>query len=126
MKRGLWLVAFSVFAIGVAGSRRQVLADPAAPAATGGLKVNGTVRSIQLPDPEEEPQLPPGPGRETTQALCAMCHTTRYIMIQPTFSRETWTAEITKMRKTFGGPIPEEKVPEILNYLMSVRGSEAK
>lgn len=88
------------------------------------LVVRGSVRSIQLPDPESE--LPPAPGRETTQLYCGMCHTNRYITIQPPLSRETWLAEVTKMRKAFNGPIPEEKVGEIIDYLMFIRGSPMK
>jgi hypothetical protein len=54
--------------------------------------------------------------------MCATCHTTRYIMIQPPLSRETWVSEVTKMQKTFGAPIPDDKTGEIVEYLVSVRG----
>jgi hypothetical protein len=70
------------------------------------LIVRGTVRLIRLP--ETEPELPQAPGRETAQLYCGICHTTRYITIQPPLPRETWLAEVTKMRTTFSGPIPEE------------------
>ena len=95
--------------------KEQPLAKP-----ENGLKVSGPVRSIELPELKYD--LPPGPGQEATQLYCSMCHTARYIMIQPPLSRQTWDNEMTKMRKAFSGPIPEEKVPEIMEYLMSVRG----
>ena len=88
------------------------------PVPPSGLRISGTVRSITLP--ENEPELPPGPGRATAQLFCGMCHTTRYITIQPPLSRETWLTEVTKMRKAFSAPIPEEKVPEIIGYLIAI------
>jgi cytochrome c5 len=80
----------------------------------------GTVRAIKLPEVKAE--LPPGPGRETVAAQCVVCHTLNYIMIQPRFSKETWTAEVTKMQKTYSAPIPDDKIPEIVSYLVAVRG----
>jgi cytochrome c5 len=80
----------------------------------------GTVRAIKLP--EVKTQLPPGPGREAVETYCAVCHTTNYILIQPPFSKETWTAEVTKMQKTYMAPIPDEKIPELVGYLVAVRG----
>jgi mono/diheme cytochrome c family protein len=85
------------------------------------FEVRGTRRIMRLPEAPSE--LPPGPGRETAIIHCGVCHTPNYIMNQPPFPRDTWIAEMTKMRKTFNAPIPDEKVDEIVAYLMSVRGS---
>jgi cytochrome c5 len=82
----------------------------------------GTVRAIKLP--EVKVQLPAAPGREAVETYCAVCHTTNYILIQPPFSKETWTAEVTKMQKTYMAPIPDEKIPELVGYLMAVRGAQ--
>ena len=82
--------------------------------------VRGTVHAIKLPEVKAE--LPPGPGREAVETYCAVCHTPNYILIQPPFSKETWTAEVTKMQKTYMAPIPDEKIPELVNYLVAVRG----
>ena len=82
----------------------------------------GTVRAIKLPEIKTE--LPPGPGREAIETYCMVCHSVDYILIQPKFSKETWTAEVTKMQKTYSAPIPDEKVPELVGYLMSVRGAQ--
>lgn len=84
----------------------------------------GSVRAIKLP--EAVAKLPDAPGRETVMTLCGTCHTPEYITLQPPFSRQTWINEVTKMRTTFNGPIPEEKVDEIVNYLMAVRGEAKK
>jgi hypothetical protein len=84
----------------------------------------GTVRLITLPAPK--PNLPPGAGRETVMVLCGTCHTPEYITLQPQLSRETWTAVVTKMRTTYSGPIPEDKLDEVMNYLVAVRGLPKK
>jgi hypothetical protein len=84
----------------------------------------GTVRTLRLP--EFEPDLPEGKARNTVVVACGVCHSTRYIMIQPPLTRETWVAEVTKMQKTFGAPIPPDKVGEILDYLVTVRGPQSK
>jgi hypothetical protein len=84
----------------------------------------GTVRTLRLP--EFEPDLPEGKARNTVVVACGVCHSTRYITIQPPLTRETWVAEVTKMQKTFGAPIPPDKVEEIIDYLVTVRGPQAK
>jgi hypothetical protein len=84
----------------------------------------GTVRTLSLPT--FEPDIPDAPGRKTVIVACGVCHSTRYITIQPPLSRDTWVAEVTKMRKTFGAPIPDDKVGEILDYLVAVRGPQSR
>ena len=82
----------------------------------------GTVRQIRLPEIAYE--LPPGKGRETVVVQCAVCHSLAYIPLQPPLSRDAWTASVTKMQKTYSAPIPEEKVPEIIDYLVAVNGKK--
>ena len=68
-------------------------------------------------------ELPAGPGRETVSATCVICHSTRYITMQPGFSRVAWTAEVDKMRKTFGAPLTDAQAAEVVNYLVAIRGA---
>ena len=82
----------------------------------------GNVRFIRLP--EWKPSLPAGEARDLVMVQCAMCHTPEYITLQPPLSREAWTASVTKMRTTYGGPIPEEQVPKIVDYLVAVNGAK--
>ncbi|HEX8916209.1 MAG TPA: hypothetical protein VF796_27920 [Humisphaera sp.] len=101
-------------------------ATPAAPAASTAAPVapaseTDGVRSIVLPTPPVE--LPEAPGRNLIAANCIICHSPSYIMMQPRFPRKVWEAEVDKMRKTFGAPVPENLVPEIVDYLMAVRGA---
>jgi hypothetical protein len=63
------------------------------------------------------PELAAGPGREDVQSYCSTCHSTRYITMQPPLPQETWTAEVNKMVKVMGQPIPEDVQPIIIKYL---------
>ena len=79
-------------------------------------------RTIELP--QVEAKLPDGPGRDAVTTACVLCHSTRYITMQPAFPRETWAASVEKMRKVFGAPITNEQVPAIVDYLVSIRGTK--
>jgi sulfite dehydrogenase (cytochrome) subunit B len=64
--------------------------------------------------------LKPGPGDDTTSAVCAACHTTDYIVMNSVFlTPEAWKAEVTEMRSAFGAPIDDETAAEITAYLAS-------
>lgn len=82
----------------------------------------GNVRAIKLPELKTE--LPPGPNRELVAGQCVVCHTLNYIMIQPPFSKETWTAEVTKMQKTYSAQLTDDMIPPIVDYLVAVRGAK--
>jgi cytochrome c5 len=77
-------------------------------------------KSIQLP--AIAPDLPDGKGLATVNAACTICHSTRYITMQPAFPRKTWAATVDKMRKTFGAPVSDQQAAEIVEYLVAVRG----
>jgi hypothetical protein len=83
-----------------------------------------TVKTITLPTVSSE--LPDAPGRKVTIDRCVTCHTPRYITNQPPFPRDTWVAEVQKMRKNFAAPVGDDQVDEIVNYLVAIRGSESK
>jgi len=68
-------------------------------------------------------QLKEGPGLDKVNTLCAMCHSTDYITMQPPFPRATWTAEVNKMIKVMGAPINEEDAKTIIDYLSSQYGT---
>lgn len=80
------------------------------------------VHSITLPSVVID--LPPGPGRDVTQAACSLCHSSLYILNQPSFPRKKWADEVEKMRKTYGAPIGDPQVPQIVEYLVSIRGMD--
>ena len=71
----------------------------------------------------------PGPGRTYTgvsaQVLnenCSICHSPTFVDTQPPLSETTWKAEVEKMRKTFGAPIPPDRDAEIVKALLDRHG----
>ncbi len=65
------------------------------------------------------PELAEGQGRAETEGFCSLCHSTRYITMQPPLPAATWDAEVAKMRKTFGAPIPDASAALIIKYLQA-------
>ena len=53
---------------------------------------------------------------------CGMCHSLRYITMQPNFSKKAWSKEVDKMIKTYGAHINKKEAEEITEYLFSVKG----
>jgi hypothetical protein len=69
------------------------------------------------PYPSFTPELAEGDGRAEVQSFCATCHSTRYITMQPPLPGPTWEAEVSKMMKAYGAPIPEVAAKKITVYL---------
>ena len=103
-----------LLAVGLFAAPRTTVAQPAAETPSD------TVRSIELPT--FPPDLPDAPGRNAVVGSCTICHTPAYVTMQPPFARKAWEATVDKMRKVYGAPIPDAVVPEIVGYLMAVRG----
>ena len=93
--------------------------DPPSPA-TRGVPITG-IRSITLP--QINTAMPAGPGQAIFAGNCTICHTPRYVLMQPPFPRKTWQAEVEKMKKVYGAPLADEQIPPIVDYLVSVRGN---
>lgn len=72
--------------------------------------------------PHDEPVFPPGPGREEFVTACVVCHSPRYITMQPRFPRTTWLSEVKKMKDVYGAHISEDQVQKITEYLVSING----
>ena len=70
-------------------------------------------------------QLRDGPEVLTVRAYCSMCHSIDYIQMNSTFmKRAGWEAEVRKMVKVMGAPVPEEDVARIVDYLTRHYGAE--
>lgn len=69
--------------------------------------------------PQYPPPLAEGEGSAETASFCGLCHSARYITMQPPLPAATWEAEVTKMRKTFGAPIPDASAALIVKYLQA-------
>src|SRR5216684_7933545 len=83
-------------------------------------KTHNPVHTIVMP--HDEPVFPPGPGRDEFVTACVVCHSPRYITMQPRFSRTVWLAEVNKMKNVYGANISDEQVLKIKDYLVSING----
>ena len=72
------------------------------------------------------PELAEGEGRAETESFCSLCHSTRYITMQPPLPAATWEAEVTKMRKTLGAPISDASAALIIKYLQAHYTSDTR
>jgi len=69
--------------------------------------------------------LKEGPELATVNIYCSTCHSADYIEMNSRFlKRAAWEAEVTKMIKVMGAPIPESDVPRIVDYLVRNYGVE--
>jgi len=83
-------------------------------------KADSPVHAIVMP--HDEPAFPPGPGRDEFVAACVVCHSPRYITMQPRFSQATWLSEVKKMKDVYGAHISDQQVLRITDYLVSING----
>ena len=83
---------------------------------------NDPVHTIILP--HDEPWFPPGPGREEFVTACVVCHSPRYVTMQPRFPRATWLSEVKKMKDVYGAHISDSQVAKITDYLVSINGEK--
>ena len=65
------------------------------------------------------PELAAGDGKDDVENNCELCHSPRYITMQPVMPAQAWTDEVNKMRKTFGASIPDDTAQKIIQYLGS-------
>src|SRR6266852_4117251 len=83
-------------------------------------KPDSPIHTIVMP--HDEPVFAPGPGRDEFVTACVVCHSPRYITMQPRFSRTAWLAEVNKMKNVYGAHISDEQVLRITDYLVSING----
>jgi len=67
----------------------------------------------------DSPELAEGEGHAETENFCSLCHSTRYITVQPPPPAAAWEAEVTNMRKKFGAPISDVSAALIIKYLQA-------
>lgn len=94
-----------------------LFADPptSTSAGTGSIHSVGTL-------PQAPATLPAGPNEEVYTANCLICHSNRYVFMQPKFTRKMWQAEVTKMANVYGAPVSTDQQAQIVEYLYSIRG----
>jgi hypothetical protein len=120
-----WRIAY-VFAAAAVGLTVSVVVhsqQPASSASKPTAKASSSqVQSITLPKVPSEIQ--PGPNVEIYSRDCLVCHTARYVSIQPRFPKTVWQSEVKKMIDAYGTVIPEADQSLIVEYLVTVKGVE--
>lgn len=109
---------------GVGCSHEEPLKTLAAPVTPTVGTTLASLHTIVLP--HDEPAFPPGAGRETFVVACVVCHSPRYVTMQPPFPHKVWLSEVKKMKKTFGAHITDAQVQEITGYLVQIDGKPDK
>src|SRR5437588_12790249 len=99
---------------GMANARMESMIDS---------KADNPVHTIAMP--HDEPVFPPGPGRDEFVTACVVCHSPRYITMQPRFSRNTWLGEVNKMKDVYGALITDEQAPRGTEYLVTINRKTA-
>lgn len=91
--------------------------------AAAGTRLYAKVVSITLPT--DTATFKNAPGVTQANAQCLTCHTALYVITQPPLSYKAWTAEVAKMKKLYGAPIPTNEIPELAYYLAVNYGTGA-
>ena len=89
-----------------------------------GLTVSAKPVTYTLP--EETAAFKPGPNLEVVQGNCGACHSSDYVLTQPKgpkFGKDFWQAEVTKMIKVYGAPVPQSDIGPIVDYLVAQNGT---
>ena len=68
--------------------------------------------------------LPDSSGYQVFKSNCMICHSLRYIQMQPNFPEKTWIKIVDKMRKNFGAPIDSINAKIIVDYLVKIKGKK--
>lgn len=104
----------------IAGTGFSPAALRAAPAG-----VNPNLHEIVLPVETVRYKETDNPGYPLAAAICSVCHSADYVRTQPPLlTRANWSAEVTKMMKVYGAPVPPAAVDPITDYLVRTYGNE--
>jgi predicted cobalt transporter CbtA len=97
------------------------------PVLVGALATVGAVApalGLKIELPKETATLKAGPGLEAVNAQCLACHSVDYIITQPRDKPLAfWKAEVEKMKKVYGAPIPDDQIDPVADYLARSYGT---
>ncbi|TAM88293.1 MAG: cytochrome c [Candidimonas sp.] len=81
--------------------------------------------ALEITLPPDNASLKPStlPGYQKALQNCIACHSAQYMQTQPALSHAWWTAEVQKMKKAYGAPIPDADMSEIADYLFQAYGA---
>jgi sulfite dehydrogenase (cytochrome) subunit B len=90
-----------------------------------GVALAAGVLAVAASGDETQVKLTDAPGAELVRTHCSVCHSVDYVeMNSPFLKRAGWEAEVRKMIKVMGAPIPEAQVSPIVDYLARHYGVE--
>jgi hypothetical protein len=70
-------------------------------------------------------RLRDAPQAVTVRAYCSACHSVDYIQMNSPFMKKAgWEAEVRKMIKVYGAPVPDDEAARIVEYLTQNYGVE--
>jgi cytochrome c5 len=120
----MWRIVCAITAaLAVTGCLAAQSQAPPTGASKPAAKDSGSqVQRIVLPKYPGE--ITPGPNVQVYEKNCLLCHTARYVSMQPRFPKTAWQNEVKKMVDVYGAPIPEADQALIVEYLVAVRGVE--
>ena len=105
--------------------KKQQQASAVAPAAVKDehtFAVRGSVREMSITPVTTD--FPEHEGKSEFMSYCAICHSLRYISMQPDFSRNTWDEIVHKMTVKYNAPIDSVTCKKIVDYLVAVKGEK--
>jgi mono/diheme cytochrome c family protein len=80
--------------------------------------------AVKITLPPETAKLKPGPGSDLASQQCLTCHSADYVTVQPPGKPLAfWKAEVEKMKKVYGAPIPDDQIEPIAQYLTREYGA---
>lgn len=126
-KTARFFQAASIFALGIGGGTKpNNAAEQKQDASQAAQLVQQSdadaLHSITLP--HYEPSFPAAAGREEFVTACVVCHSPRYITMQPRFARSTWLSEVKKMKNVYGAHISDQQAEKITDYLVFINGKK--
>jgi mono/diheme cytochrome c family protein len=81
--------------------------------------------AINVNFPTSAAAFPEGKGSDIANANCLICHSAGMVLRQPPLTEGEWRSEISKMKGSFGAPIPADQIDELAQYLGTVNGRAA-
>jgi len=118
MNRRKLIIALAIMAATISSAAGQ----KPHPSSSGPEVAGNASEVVRIKLPDYAGEVPKGPNMQVYESNCLLCHGSRYVTIQPPFSRETWQKEVKKMVDAYGAKISEADQPKIVDYLVAVRG----
>jgi len=87
----------------------------------GSYTAKGSIQEMVI-EPETV-TFPEHAGKAEFESYCGICHSLKYITMQPDFPRKTWDAEVHKMIEKYGAPIDSVTGKKIVDYLVAIKGN---